>query len=52
MKRRDFLKSGLVAATSTLIGRHVAGIIRIKNNALGKEIMEQLSRKISADTGG
>ena len=32
-------------------GRYVAGVVRIKNNALGKKIMEQLNRRISADTG-
>jgi len=33
-------------------GKYVAGVVRIKNTALGKKIMEQLSRQIIAKTGG
>jgi hypothetical protein len=33
-------------------GRYVAGVVRIKNNAIGEKIMEQLSRQISANKGG
>jgi hypothetical protein len=32
--------------------RYVIGTVRVKNNALAKQILEQLRRRINADTGG